>query len=94
MFSLHGRIRKFSYKQTESGATLTSSSVLDKGNRQYERQNVVERVVISGLKQQPKTIRIKGGAELTFYYSSTRQQVTVRKPWVKVVDDWILEFVF
>jgi len=88
------RIRKFSYKQTESGATLTSSSVLDKGNRQYERPNVVERVVISGMKQEPTIIRIKDGAELTFYYSSAQQQVTVRKPWVKVVDDWILEFVF
>lgn len=92
--SLHDRVKNFHYKKTESGATLTCSSEFDKGNGKYQPANVVERVVIWGLKQQPKIIRIKDGAELTFYYNSQQQQLVVRKPWVKVVDDWVLEFSF
>ena len=82
-------LRKFTFVNGK----LTNSNGSDtKGT--YKPDNMIERIVIIGIKNYngEKPIKVVGSVDaLQGQYNADKNVLTIRKPGLKVVDDWVLE---
>jgi mannosyl-oligosaccharide alpha-1,3-glucosidase len=78
-----------------SGTSLCTSSSTTSS---YTVENEVERIQLLGQSQSPRTVLLVSstssteGVPLSFSYDATNLVVTVKKPGVKVGDDWQIRF--
>jgi alpha 1,3-glucosidase len=86
--------RRFKMTQTGPNCVLTSEDAADgKGGKQgFAPINTVERIVVLGFKSAPKSINTKAGASLDFLFDTTTKTLTVRKPDLKVAEDFEVTF--
>lgn len=79
-----------------SRATLSSLFVGPSGG-DYSPVNVVERVVVLGVEASPTTVNVtdaQGSRPITFTFDAKLKTLTLRKPAVKVAEDWVIELLF
>lgn len=73
-------MRSFSF----TSGRLRSAAV---ENGSYAPENEIERVVVVGLKAEPQRVHASA-VELSFTYDKARGVLTIRRPGIKVVDDF------
>lgn len=92
-------LRSFSFQASADTAEIKSTSG-DRSDRVgYTAPNTVERVVIAGQARAPKGVRVSAtpdspAVDLEWFYDSQRMVITIKKPNVKVSDDWALSLYF
>ena len=91
-------------KLTFAKNILRSKSILQEGNNQvlFAAENEVERIEITGQSKAPSRVVLlpddqaegAAGVDLVFFYETDRRVVTIKKPEVKVLENWsiLLEY--
>ena len=87
------RLRRFTY---ESGVITSSAASPDK---LYAPENTIERIVIAGLDQRPRSALVQASSsaearEVDVIASASVGTYTVRKPDVKAAYDWTITLQF
>jgi hypothetical protein len=92
-------IRKFEMVGGEIRNTVARTVVRPVGKAQtltasaaFVAPNTVERVVLMGQTKPPKKVELKGqsGPSLSFLFDKEAGTVTIKKPDVRVADDWVI----
>lgn len=87
-------VRRFDYNNGELRCTRVEGTP----ESAYSADNTVERVVLAGQSKAPKKVTVEGPTggvvDLTFSYDSAKKTVTVKKPDVRVMDNWVLKLVY
>lgn len=68
---------------------LSNRAAHTSGN--FDAPNIVERVVIAGIKNAPRKVTLtdmQGTRELYFWFDGATQTMTIKKPDVKMTNDW------
>ena len=100
----------FGYKKRDEYALAALSADLNAGKLQNEvtvgsgwtskvgsmaADRMVERVIVMGVKKAPSQITVSGNAEpLSFLYDKDKQLLTIRKPEVSALQNWVMSFTF
>jgi alpha 1,3-glucosidase len=86
--------RHFKMVQAGPNGVLTSEDAAggQGGKQGFAPINTVERIVVLGFKAAPKSITTKAGASLDFIFDATTNTLTVRKPGMKVAEDFEVTF--
>ena len=92
------RLRSFTYGPGGAPRTSVLRSVLAKGSKLHNPQNVVERVVVLGVASAPSSVTVGddagAGRAGESVYDATTQTLTIRKPGVKAAYDWTITIVW
>ncbi len=89
------RLREFRY-EGGSSARHTLRSVTAAGGKAWAPENAVERVLVAGLQRAPLSVSAGNGTagDISFFYDSELDVLTIRKPGVKAAYDWELTLAF
>ena len=77
-------------KQSSFSCDVTVGSGWTDKVESLGRHRMIERIIIVGLKASPKEIKLEGGKDLEFSYSSQTKMVVIRKPELSALVSWRL----
>lgn len=90
----HDTNQEYVYRLVEyKSNVLTCSKHPDSADTTYQPMNEVERIEIANIATKPKQI-ILDNVELVFYYDISSKVLTIKKPSVKVADNWTISILY
>ena len=88
----HERDGAWQLRRFDFSKGVLSCSSMARGRLGFDSSNTLERVEIAGQKKAPSSARLETGEgqgrTLDFFWDQDRGVVTIKKPDVRVVDDW------